>query len=582
MNFQTKQQRFDLMLWLPSLIVGIILSGAVHFVANTERQRLAQDLLTTVSWEVNQVISRLEAEINADVFLVNGLIAHVMVLETIDEQRIKQALEVLYGLGRHIRNIGVAPDNRITHVYPLEGNEAAIGLYYPDVPNQWPAVERAMTSRQTVLGGPLPLLQGGRGLISRTPVFLNDDSYWGMISLVLDFDRILEAVVLNEQHEEIQFALRGRDGKGSAGEVFFGAPELFDSDALLRPINIPNGTWQLAARPVTGWQPTNLVLLGLEIFGFFLCALLAVLLWGYRLKRRQVIFSERRLRTIVSTTQDCVIVIDEQGMVQEFNPAAEKMFGYRADEVIGSSIKHLMPNDDARHHDQHVRSSSIPNDRSRKMGERQIFGRRSDGSLVPLEITVGHAEFAKQRLFVGIVRDITERKQAEERLVKLATTDSLTGILNRGAFLRHAEEAFQLAQRHQRELTLLLLDADHFKRVNDTYGHQIGDEVLKMLVAQVQHSLRQTDHFGRFGGEEFILLLPETGLEQAQEVCTRMLNAIRTAEVPDANGGMIQFTVSVGIATRSAETQTLDGMIANADAALYQAKQQGRDRFCVA
>ncbi|WPL15996.1 putative diguanylate cyclase YdaM [Thiorhodovibrio winogradskyi] len=575
--------RSQLRLLIPSALLFVWLVGLFHYIIDLERERLAQDRREQVSLELTDFMVRLESELNANVFLVNGLIAHIAAVQRIDEEQIQIALQTLFELGRHVRNVGIAPGNRISHVYPLAGNESAIGLYYPEHPKQWPEVRAAIECRCTVLAGPVELFQGGQGLISRTPVFLGDSHYWGMISLVLDFDSLFAAVGLTPQVRGIRFALR----KVPASKLentqklpFFGNPDLFTTDSLRRWMMVPGGSWEIAAKPVAGWQAKSVLLNLATWMGLIFAAVMAGLLWAYLSNRQQVIFSERRLRTILATTHDGMIVIDAKGRILEFNPAAERMFGYKAQELLGGSVNQLMPENDARQHDHYVRASSVPANRTRKMSGREIEGQRSDGTRFPLEITVGHAEMAGQRLFVGVLRDISERKDIEAKLIRLATTDSLTGTLNRRAFLESAEDSWQLAIRHHRPLSLLLIDADHFKQVNDTYGHQIGDQALQSLADSVRKCLRNRDRLGRFGGEEFIVLLPETEYAQAIHVAERLLSTVRAVRILVAGREPLAVTISIGLATREPTLARLDDLIRRADEALYRAKHEGRDRIC--
>jgi diguanylate cyclase (GGDEF)-like protein/PAS domain S-box-containing protein len=561
-----------------ALAVFVLLAAGVHFIAETERRSREQSLRTQVARDLSDILVRLEAEINADVFLVNGLVAYIVAVRDIDARELGIALKTIHDIGRHVRNVGIAPDNRISQVYPLAGNEAAIGLAYEDDPAQWPAVERAIRCRCTLLAGPVALRQGGIGLISRTPVFLAGDRYWGMLSLVLDVQRLLQAVNIAGKKDGIFFSIRGVDGQGAAGAPFFGDPRLFATDSVRRRLEIPGGSWELAAKPVAGWQGATGRLILAEAIGLLLAGLMAALVGSLLANRQRVIISERRLRAILVTTQDGVVVIDEQGIILELNPAAERMFGYQAAELLGESVNRLMPARYASTHDRYLHTPRDSDQQPRRMGGRDVEGQRRDGSLFPLEITVGHTKVAERPLFVGLLRDITERKRAEERLVKLATTDTLTGIPNRRAFMETAERTFARSRRYNRPLSLQLLDADHFKRVNDTWGHQVGDLVLQRLCRRIQTVLRQSDCFARFGGEEFIVLMPETDREAALALAERLLATIRHSQIELDNGTLVSFTISIGCATLDATDGKLDDLIRRADQALYRAKSQGRDR----
>lgn len=564
---------------LLSAAAFVVLALLVHFGASTERSRLAQNLRTRVSHDALHHQARLESELNANVFLANGMVAHIVALGGIAGDNAIPAMQTLYRYGRHIRSIGIAPGNRVSHVYPLEGNQPAIGLYYPDVPAQWPAVKRAIESHSPVLAGPVALRQGGIGVISRTPVFMPDGRYWGIISLVLDSDSLFRAVGLGQQEGDIRYALRGKDALGKSGDVFLGSPDLFSQGAIIYDINVPGGSWQLAALPVNGWAVSNGNAMMLEAAGMTLALALSVILYMHQRGRRRIASSEQRLRAFLDTTKDAVIVIDEHGMVQEFNPAAERMFGYAAEDMLGCSLNALMPPETAALHDTYIANTRAMQSRDMTSG-RQVSGRRKDGSEFPIEVTVGETRVGGKRLHVGVVRDITERKAFEQKLVEFATIDSLTGALNRRAFMETAHTAVTLARRHERPLSLLMLDADFFKAINDSYGHHVGDATLVRLSALARTCVRTTDSFGRLGGEEFAILLPETDGERAAEVAERLLAAVRTAEVPGDNGAIIRFTISIGLAALTPKIADVDDLLRQADRALYCAKSQGRDRWC--
>lgn len=152
-------------------MVFVALSGVAHFVVQAERDRLEQNERSKVQQQLSTMVSRIDAELNANVYLANGLVAYISALGDNYGERMQAALKGVHDFGRHLRNLGAAPGNRLSYIYPLEGNEAALGLYYPDIPQQWPAVLNAIERRTTVLAGPVKLLQGGTAFISRTPVY---------------------------------------------------------------------------------------------------------------------------------------------------------------------------------------------------------------------------------------------------------------------------------------------------------------------------------------------------------------------------------------------------------------------------
>lgn len=175
-----------------------------------------------------------------------------------------------------------------------------------------------------------------------------------------------------------------------------------------------------------------------------------------------------------------------------------------------------------------------------------------------------------------ILDDITKRKMLEDQLNYLATTDALTGAHNRHSFSELGNEEITRSKRYQRPISLLMLDIDDFKRINDTFGHAVGDDVLRALSDKCLSIFRQTDIFGRIGGEEFAAILPETTLDAAQQVAERIRVALSQIKV-NSSKEQISFTVSIGVVERD-EKQELSDIMNYADKALYEAKNMGKNR----
>jgi eukaryotic-like serine/threonine-protein kinase len=172
-------------------------------------------------------------------------------------------------------------------------------------------------------------------------------------------------------------------------------------------------------------------------------------------------------------------------------------------------------------------------------------------------------------------------KERTAEVHRLAIIDSLTDVFNRRQLMELGNKALQQAQRYRHPMAALMIDADHFKKINDTYGHAAGDDALRKLADQMRADLRSTDIIGRYGGEEFVVLMPETNLQTARQSAERLLANVRAIRV-DAPQKQFGFTVSIGVAEwSSAGQETIDSLIARADEASYAAKQSGRDRVVI-
>lgn len=180
----------------------------------------------------------------------------------------------------------------------------------------------------------------------------------------------------------------------------------------------------------------------------------------------------------------------------------------------------------------------------------------------------------------GISTDITERKDLLDKLAQQATKDYLTGLSNRRYFMERGEAELAHARRYGHALSLLMIDIDHFKNINDTHGHKVGDIVLQQQANIMRSTFRTVDTIGRIGGEEFAVLLPETALQEAVIVAERLRQAVASADLAQATGLPLHFTISIGVAMLPSKEASLDSLLILADTALYKAKQAGRNRIC--
>ena len=260
------------------------------------------------------------------------------------------------------------------------------------------------------------------------------------------------------------------------------------------------------------------------------------------------------------------------------NPAFTALTGYDADEVIGRSTRLLHgPNTDP----QTVAAVRAAMEAQRPIRVELLNYNREDEEfwidthIVPLRDAHGRVTH-----FATIGRDLSATKRLQQELQSMASTDPLTGLLNRRRFLEQADKEFLRSQRYQHELSAVMLDIDHFKAINDTRGHFVGDQVLIALSRAAENLLRGTDILGRWGGEEFVFLMPETPLAGAAILAERLREVLARLAV-DTTAGTLHFTVSAGVAAHDAADADITDILQRADSALYAAKQHGRNRIQV-
>jgi diguanylate cyclase (GGDEF)-like protein/PAS domain S-box-containing protein len=288
---------------------------------------------------------------------------------------------------------------------------------------------------------------------------------------------------------------------------------------------------------------------------------------------------DRVARAVFELAINAIMLASDDGCYVDVNEAACHLTGYSREELLTMSVPQLVVPDSLDLDT--VWSNFLEAGSSR--GRVQL--RRKDGRVIVVSFN------AKAQVLPGlnlsILTDVTEEVNTQQRLEDLARSDPLTGIGNRRHFMSVAAEELARARRHGQPLALLMIDLDHFKSINDCHGHVGGDEVLRSFAQSVGREIRQGEHFARIGGEEFAVLLPQTGLEGAATFAQRLLMKVR-AQPADLAGVPVPFTASIGVAALAAgpadeagaeAAATIDKLMQRADRALYRCKAGGRDRF---
>lgn len=242
-------------------------------------------LREVVRVDIGPIRGTLSRELFGALHLTEGLASLIAVERGISDDKFQAFARELFRRTDVIHNVAIAPDNVVRYVYP-PGNELTLGLDYAKTPAQWPSVARMMAEQRMVVAGPVPLVQGGVGVIGRTPVYVDEESpagererrYWGLVSTVLSFDELLSKTVLTKLSEKYALALRGRDGLGERGAVFWGDASVFEASPVVVDVPLPAGSWLLAALPRAGWPPFSLWSSTYFLTGSLLSAVLAGLL----------------------------------------------------------------------------------------------------------------------------------------------------------------------------------------------------------------------------------------------------------------------------------------------------------------
>ncbi|WP_416305995.1 diguanylate cyclase [Neptunicella sp. SCSIO 80796] len=280
---------------------------------------------------------------------------------------------------------------------------------------------------------------------------------------------------------------------------------------------------------------------------------------------------------------DAVLLVDLNSTIVQTNAQAQRMFGYQGDELNNQTIDILIPEQHHSDHHKHV-SAYMTKPKRRAMRTLSfLFAQRKDGSVFPVDIMLGPFQTDDVSLIICTVRDVTETRKTQEALTAslqrerhMARTDSLTGANNSRYFYDLLEQEMESSRRYQKLITLIYVDLDNFKQVNDQQGHNEGDHLLCEVVRCMKHYRRESDIIARVGGDEFAMLLPKTDKQGARvaitQIRTKLLEAMQQKGWP--------VTFSIGVLTCNEVPESSDKMVKMVDELMYSVKRHGKNDIC--
>ena len=290
---------------------------------------------------------------------------------------------------------------------------------------------------------------------------------------------------------------------------------------------------------------------------------------------------EARYHGLLEAAPDAMVVVNQRGAIVLLNVQAEKQFGYRRDELVGQKVTNIIPEGFA---------ERLIADGTRTAADAlaqqigtgiELQGRRKDGSEFPIEIMLSPLQGSEGVLVTAAIRDITQRKKSEDRFVELshsAQHDALTNLPNRSLLDDRLTQAIAFAQRQNSQFAVLFVDLDHFKAINDSLGHEIGDKLLQSVAGRLVASVRRSDTVSRQGGDEFVVVLSR--VEQAEDAAfgaRKILDALAAPHQVDNTS--LSVNVSIGVSTYPGDGQDALSLIKSADTAMYDAKERGRNNY---
>lgn len=408
------------------LFTGLVACLLVIGLAYLDRLSIEKhhtDSIKNTQQHLNQVHNRLIANLQNNIQIVRGLPSLFVINPDLSQQDYEKAIKNLFNEHSQLRNIAAAPDMVIKYMYPIKGNEAAIGLDYRKVPDQFEAVEKARTSRQLVLAGPLQLKQGGVGLITRIPVFINnehsDDDFWGIIAAVIDVDKFFQHCGLLGDDLPIDLAIRGKDGTGAEGDVFFGDAALFNNAKATTTIEIPNGSWYIAAQPKGGWMPLPDNIWTQRVINFTVALLIFLIFITYLRSLFQASLANLRFHQLIEDAPIPYAMNNDKSEITYLNKAFTDEYGYTIEDIPTLTEWWLKayPDPDYRQYIEDAWASYIKlsESSSEKLLPMEATIQCRDGSMRTILASVAYLSGDRKDEHAVVLYDITDRKVAEEQ-----------------------------------------------------------------------------------------------------------------------------------------------------------------------
>ena len=281
--------------------------------------------------------------------------------------------------------------------------------------------------------------------------------------------------------------------------------------------------------------------------------------------------SENIFRSITESATDAIVSVDREDIIVMWNQTAEKMFGYSAEEAIGNKLTIIMPEQYRRAHRKGI-SRYVVTGKSKVVGKNyEVTALRKDGTEFPVELSLSSWERRDDIFFTAIIRDITRRRKLEQKLREASLTDELTGLLNRRGFMALAEKQLQISKRYKRSFSVLFLDLNEMKHINDSFGHQAGDQALIELADLIKKTFRSSDILARMGGDEFTVLINEPDTDNDKTIVKHFMKHLQSFNARSVSP--YKLSTSLGIAHFDpAHPKSIDDLLAEADKLMYEHK----------
>ena len=599
--------------YFPAVIVVIAVAIALVY-ADQQKNRLHQEnLRNNVTEELGLIRARLEGGINANIQLVQGMVAVIETEPHITPERFSTLARRIFDTPHQLRNLAAAPDLVIRFAYPLSGNEKLIGFDYRQSEVQKTAALLVQETGRLVVTGPVDLIQGSRGLIARYPVFVTNAKggrdFWGLVAAVIDMDKLYAYGGLDSSSLGIQVAIAGRTKNGSLGAPFYGDAATFNDNPVSMPINFGNESWEIVATPKGGWnQPAPDLWLSRILMLVVGMMIVAPVAWIARLlserqaniaalrqREEELRAISHRLEIALQASRIGVWELDIGSGQLHWDVRMQQLYGVgKAEAYDYRTWRDALHPDDLQEAER-VFAQAIESGKDYVTEFRILTARGEVRHIRAYGTTYRDSRFRKK--LVGVNWNVTadvrlqqelreaklqaelqnqELEQARQHMEHNSLHDALTNLPNRRYLDQHLMR-LDTNGAADASTTVLHIDLDRFKDINDTLGHGAGDAILRHVAGKLRENTRIEDFVARIGGDEFVVVCADSMSDtEYGDLARRLIDAVNTPIT--YAGHECRVGASIGIAMREKGDVRAEQLLVNADIALYEAKRHGRNR----
>jgi len=614
----------------PSLFPAVIAAAVVftggYFFKEQNRQNFHSELKSNVESELNLISTRLQSEINNNITALRGFANNFSVAPDLPQPVFDQLATKLLLQNPQMVRVSAAPDAVIRMTFPLVGNERMIGTDFKKFRSSRVAVDRAQSKAKPIIAGPVRLPSGRTGFNLFSPVFTKSNetvAFWGFMEAVIDEKEIYGSARLmgagtqedktddGRRPIEIQLAIRDVSVKDNIQDAFFGDTNIFEKSPVIRQLDLPGGSWELAAIPAGGWaqEPDNSTWLDITVLVAAAIVIVPILLAGglvnerqrnmatLRSRERELLTVSHRLNLALESSKIGIWEIDLDTQHRSWDERMYHLHGMppgdggpsyadwrrtvHSDDITTASLtlfkaldedleyrsqyRIVMPDGNVRH----VRN--VGSTHTGADGKAKITGISwdvTDDVLMTEQLRTAKAMAEAKN---------GELAEAKDRIEHNALHDPLTGLGNRRMLDKELETLSAARKDGLQNIAILHIDLDRFKQINDTLGHAAGDAMLVHASKILRSNVRAGDMVARIGGDEFVVLVADPpGKDSLSSLSERIIAEMR--QPVDYNGFPCRFGVSIGIAVAGDMAIDERQLLVNADIALYRAKENGRSR----